>query len=85
VPFIATAFAFTVLLALKWFSDRGHPQIIAAYYDGNVSKNLERWQTAADGVSGIIGYMCTTWRNHYDDMETFAKIVQEHSRRGAAY
>ena len=62
--------------ALKWFADRGHRQLIAGYYDGNPEANYRRWQEGAKGVDGVLGYMYTTWRNRYDDLETFAKLVR---------
>jgi hypothetical protein len=67
--------------SLNWFSRRRHPQIIAGYYDGDVRANLKRWHEAADGVNGVVGFMYTTWRNRYDDMEAFAEIVRAHHGR----
>lgn len=62
--------------SLAFFAERGHKQIIAGYYDGNVKTNFERWQKAAKDVQGVQGYMYTTWRNRYDDLEAFAKLVK---------
>jgi hypothetical protein len=62
--------------SLNWFSDRGHPQIIAGYYDGDVPENVGHWKKAADNVDRVRGYMYTTWRNRYDDLEAFARLVQ---------
>jgi hypothetical protein len=28
----------------------------------------------------VLGYMYTTWRNRYDDLETFAKLVRAGQR-----
>ena len=62
--------------SLQWFAGRGHRQLIAGYYDGNPGANYRRWQEGAKGVDGVLGYMYTTWRNRYDDLETFAKLVR---------
>ncbi len=62
--------------SLKWFSDKGHEQIIAGYYDKDVTANFQRWHQAAANVDRVTGYMYTTWRQKYDDLEAFAKLVQ---------
>jgi len=54
--------------SLKWFADRGHPQIIAGYYDAGLG-NFDKWQTTAKGVPNVIGFMYTTWQRKYDDLE----------------
>ena len=41
-----------------------------------VGANYRRWQEGAKGIDGVLGYMYTTWRNRYDDLETFAKLVR---------
>ncbi len=66
--------------SLNFFSQRGHQQIIAAYYDEDAARNLERWRAAAQGVPGISGFMYTTWSKNYDDLEEFAKLVQTPAR-----
>jgi hypothetical protein len=58
---------------LKFFADRGHRQMIAAYYDGNVEQNQRMWTEAAGGIEGVMGVMYTTWRNNYRDLERFAQ------------
>ncbi len=62
--------------SLAFFSERGHRQIIAGYYDGNVKTSFERWHQSAKDVKGVQGYMYTTWRNRYDDLEAFADLVR---------
>jgi hypothetical protein len=63
--------------SLKFFAERGHPQVIAAYYDtDDVKAELERWFKAAGGISGVRGFMYTTWRNDYKDLEKFAEEVR---------
>jgi hypothetical protein len=61
--------------SLRFFASLGHPQIIAGYYDG-APEGIRDWLKSADGVSGIIGIMYTTWRGNYDDLEAFARIVR---------
>ncbi len=58
---------------LEFFAGRGHRQMIAAYYDGDVAKDHAAWTKAADGIPNVIGVMYTTWRNDYRRLEEFAK------------
>jgi hypothetical protein len=37
---------------------------------------IRQWHTAAEKVDGVTGYMYTTWRGKYDDLEAFAELVQ---------
>jgi hypothetical protein len=60
--------------SLKFFTDRGHPQVIAGYYDGDLS-NFKRWDTAAKGVSGVRGFMYTTWARRYGLLEAYGKAI----------
>jgi len=61
--------------SLRWFADRGHRQIIAGYYDGDLS-NLKRWEDAAAGVPNIIGFMYTTWQAKYDHLEEYGQALR---------
>ena len=58
--------------SLKFFADRGHKQLIAGYYDGPMS-DAKSWAASAAKVQGVIGYMYTTWRGDYSQMEAYAK------------
>jgi hypothetical protein len=60
--------------SLKGFSDLGHPQIIAGYYDSGTD-NLKHWDAAAKGVPGVRGFMYTTWQNQYDDLEAYGRLL----------
>jgi hypothetical protein len=62
--------------SLKFFADRGNRQIIAGYYDGDVKRLLD-WKKSTAGVKGVLGYMYTTWENHYADLEAFAKLARQ--------
>ncbi len=60
--------------SLKFFSDRGFEQVLGAYYDEDVANNFNRWQTAAQGVSGIVGNMYATWREDYSKIEPYGDL-----------
>ena len=57
---------------LSFFAARGHSQLIAAYYDGDVGDDHRAWNAARDAVDNIDGVMYTTWRNDYSALEAFA-------------
>lgn len=57
--------------SLRFFSGRGHRQLIAGYYDAPVA-SIRPWLAAAKGVDGVIGVMYTTWRQDYTKLEAFA-------------
>lgn len=59
---------------LEFFAGRGHKQMIAGYYDGDVSANHKMWLEAAKEVPDVIGTMYTTWVDKYDDLEKFAEV-----------
>jgi hypothetical protein len=61
--------------SLRFFSRRGHRQIIAGYYDGDPAGILEAL-AAARGVPGVVGVMYTTWQGRYEDLERFARLVR---------
>jgi hypothetical protein len=60
--------------SLKWFADRGHPQIIAGYYDGNLS-NFKKWDAAAKDVPKVSGFMYTTWQHKYGYLVAYGKAM----------
>ena len=60
--------------SLDFFADRGHPQVIAGYYDGD--DNFKTWDAAARGVPKVIGFMYTTWQDRYDDLERYGKAMR---------
>lgn len=59
--------------SLAFFAGRGHRQVIAGYYDDD--DNLKVWNAAAQGASGILGFMYTTWQNRYSDLEGYGKAL----------
>jgi hypothetical protein len=60
--------------SLRFFADRGHRQIIAGYYDGNLA-GFERWDQARKGVPRVNGFMYTTWIQRYTDLEAYGKAM----------
>jgi hypothetical protein len=63
--------------SLKFFAGRGHKQVIAGYYDGDV-KSITQWLDAARDIPNVTGVMYTTWVGNYGDLEQFAKVVRAH-------
>jgi hypothetical protein len=64
--------------SLKFFAYRGHPQIIAGYYDGDDLTNFQQWDAAARQVKGVVGFMYTTWQAKYG---LFRTIRESHAYR----
>jgi hypothetical protein len=62
--------------SLKFFAERGHRQILAAYYDAG-PKQVSAWLDSAREVPGIAGVMYTTWRQQYEDLEAVADLLQK--------
>jgi hypothetical protein len=68
--------------SLAFFADRGHRQMIAAYYDRpQWQRSLGKWLQSADNVPGIEGVIYTTWMRDYRNLEAFADFVHGSSRR----
>jgi hypothetical protein len=60
--------------SLKWFAGRGHPQILAGYYDDGLD-NFKHWHKEAQGIPQTKGFLYTTWQNKYDDLEAYGKLL----------
>lgn len=60
--------------SLPFFGDRGHPQILAGYYDANPAA-IRDWLTQSRPQDHVDGVMYTTWQNNYKDLETFARAA----------
>jgi hypothetical protein len=60
--------------SLKFFADRGNPQILAGYYDGD-PKAILPWLADARQAGGLVGVMYTTWQHKFDDLERFAELL----------
>jgi len=62
--------------SLGFFAERGHKQIVAAYYDSGTWKvELARWLDAARKAGGVEGVIYTTWRGDYSQLEAFAAAL----------
>jgi hypothetical protein len=57
--------------SLSFFADRGHPQVLAGYYDAPPEK-IRDWQATGKDLKGIRGAMYTTWQSNFSDLEIFA-------------
>jgi hypothetical protein len=62
--------------SLKFFAGRGHRQLIAGYYDGDDLTNFRDWDTAATGISGVTGFMYTTWQHKYHLLEQYGEAMR---------
>jgi hypothetical protein len=60
--------------SLPWFAERGHPLMLAGYYDA-APETFSRWAEAARGVPNVRGFMYTTWRAKYDDLEAYSRAM----------
>jgi len=67
--------------SLRFFAQRGHKQVIAAYYDAPLEQ-VQDWLSATQNVPGVVGIMYTTWRNDYSQLEAFAESVAAWRRHG---
>ncbi|NOY82346.1 MAG: hypothetical protein GXP31_15205 [Kiritimatiellaeota bacterium] len=60
--------------SLEFFSKRGHPQVVAGYYDRDVTEDFQHWLKAVRGVPNVIGTMYCTWGGNWDDIGRFADV-----------
>jgi hypothetical protein len=61
--------------SLRFFADRGHRQVIAGYYDTGSLDDLRRWEQAAEGVPGVVGFMYTTWQQRFDEIVAYGRAM----------
>lgn len=62
------------LPSLKFFADAGHEQLIAGYYDSGTN-NFKKWDADARGIPKVTGFMYTTWRHNYAELEAYGKMM----------
>lgn len=62
--------------SLRFFADRGHRQVLAGFYDSPGLKGFTGWDEAAKGVPGVVGFMYTTWRHDFGQLEPYGKAMQ---------
>lgn len=62
--------------SLKFFSDRGHQQILAGYYDAD-AEQIGKWLDTVKKhkTPGVIGVMYTTWKQDYSHLKEFKEVV----------
>lgn len=60
----------------KFFSDRGHQQVLAGYYDHDEDgAAIKEWLANTRSLPGLVGAMYTTWRDDYDYMKAWAQAA----------
>jgi hypothetical protein len=59
--------------SLRFFHERGHRQIVGAFYDSDVEEDHRRWTEALRGVGGPVGVMYVTWRGDHSRLGEFAR------------
>jgi hypothetical protein len=62
--------------SLAFFAKRGHKQVIAGFYDEPLA-NVRAWLSSGAKVEGVKGFMYTTWRNDYSQLEAVAGILEK--------
>jgi len=65
--------------SVEWFRSREQPMLVAGFYDADPSL-VRTWLEAIDGVPGVVGFMYTTWRSRYDELERFAELLRSWHR-----
>lgn len=60
--------------SLAFFEKLGHRQIVAGFYDGDL-ENVSAWLKSAETVSGVRGFMYTTWQQDFSQLEKVAAIL----------
>lgn len=70
--------------SLQFFADLGFEQILGAFYDADVQDNFNRWQTAAQGVPGILGGLYASWTSppNYSRIEAFGDLWWQDNTTG---
>jgi hypothetical protein len=62
--------------SLKFFADRGNPQVLAGYYDQDPQR-IVQWLKMAARVKGVCGVMYTTWVGDYSQLEKFLAYARQ--------
>ena len=63
--------------SLRFFTARGHKQIVATYYDDPALTQTREWIDTAGADPSVVGFMYTTWNHDYAQMEAFATLVRK--------
>lgn len=68
---------------MKFFADRGNPQVICGYYDGRaddkMKNNIGNWMKVSAGVPGVLGFMYTTWHDDYKNLKRYFELVDTYA------
>ena len=59
--------------SLAFFGGRGHPQVLAGYYNHQPDAITGWIGTAGKVKAPLSGAMYTTWRSNFSDLEAFAE------------
>ena len=62
--------------SLNFFAGLGHRQMIAGYYDADDLSSVQQWDKAARHVTGITGFMYTTWVHKIALLEKYGEAVR---------
>jgi len=58
--------------SLAWFDERGHPQILAGFYDASDGAEAAASERTDAGGIELAGMMYTTWTDDYTQLESYA-------------
>jgi len=65
--------------AVKFFADRGNPQILCGYYDAgkpeDMKKNIANWMRVSKDQPHVRGFMYTTWKNNYKNLKPYFELL----------
>ena len=63
--------------APKFFSDRGHPILISAFYDEKELKNSAQWRDVALKTPGVKGVIYSTYAGNWSFLKPFAELMKK--------
>ena len=64
--------------SLRHFDELSFRTIGCGYYDTeNLAENAKGWLASLSRTGGACGIMYTTWRNQYDDLESFGDLISK--------
>ena len=61
--------------SLRFFSTEGFETLVACYYDADDLRGVTGWIEIASGLSGVQGFMYTTWQRKYSFLPSFGALV----------
>ena len=69
--------------SLKFFSERGHPQIIAGFYDFPLQQVTD-WLRSVEDVPNVKGFMYATWVNDFSKLEEVSQLIDNWKKSRSA-